>query len=117
MGGALFEGLVISEAYKVLALKGKRPDLYFWRSHDGLEVDLAALLPRGLVPIEIKLTATPTLRHAEVLGRFREIAGGKAVSQGVLVCNVEQRLNLPGGHLALPWHEFPAWLDRELEGS
>ncbi|MBW8877568.1 MAG: ATP-binding protein [Acidobacteria bacterium] len=116
MGGALFEGLVVSEAYKVFALKGERPDLYFWRSHDGLEVDLVARLPRGLVPIEIKLTATPTLKHTETLGRFRELARGSAVAQGILVCNVEQQLALPGGHLALPWRELPEWLSRELDG-
>ncbi|MFL6192774.1 MAG: ATP-binding protein, partial [Thermoanaerobaculia bacterium] len=40
MGGHLFEGLIVSEAYKVYALLGKRPDLYFWRSQDGLEIDL-----------------------------------------------------------------------------
>jgi predicted AAA+ superfamily ATPase len=117
MGGALFEGLMVSEAYKVFALAGKRPDLYFWRSRDGLEVDLVVRLPRGLVPIEIKLTATPTLRHAETLGRFRELAKGSDITQGVLVCNVDQRLTLPGGHLALPWRELPEWLHRELGAS
>ena len=51
---------MIAEAYKVFTLHGKRADLYFWRSHDQLEVDL--LLPLGgrLQPVEIKLTATPT---------------------------------------------------------
>ena len=58
MGGALFEGFVVSEAYKVFAIAGKRPDLFFWRSHGGLEVDLVLMLSSGLVPVEIKLTAT-----------------------------------------------------------
>src|SRR5208283_853775 len=40
MGGPLFEGLITGEAVKVFALKGRRPDIFFWRSHDGLEVDL-----------------------------------------------------------------------------
>ena len=47
MGGSLFEGLIVSEAHKVFALRGRRPDLYFWRSHDGLEVDLVLRLPGG----------------------------------------------------------------------
>lgn len=117
MGGSLFEGLVVSEAYKVFALKGRRPDLYFWRSHDGLEVDLVARLPRGLVPIEIKLTATPTLKHTQILGRFQELAKGSVVAKGILVCNVPKRLTLPGGHLALPWRELQEWLNQELEGA
>ena len=68
--------------HKVFALRGKRPDLYFWRSHDGLEVDLVVRLPRGLVPVEIKLTATPTLKHAEVLRKFRDLAGASAAPWG-----------------------------------
>jgi predicted AAA+ superfamily ATPase len=115
MGGSLFEGLIISEAFKVFALRGKRPDLYFWRSRDGLEVDLLVRLPRGLVPVEIKLTATPTLKHAEVLRKFRDLAGSAAAPDGVLVCNVKERVVLPGGNVALPWQELPEWLGRELE--
>lgn len=117
MGGSLFEGLIVSEAHKVFALQGKRPDLYFWRSHDGLEVDLVLRLPGGLMPVEIKLTATPTLKHAEVLRRFRDLAGAEAAPGGVLVCNVKERVALPSGNLALPWSEFPEWLGRELAGE
>jgi predicted AAA+ superfamily ATPase len=117
MGGSLFEGLIVSEAHKVFALRGKRPDLYFWRSQDGLEVDLLLRLPEGLVPVEIKLTATPTLRHAEVLRRFRDLAGKDAAPGGVLVCNVKERTALPGGSVALPFLEFPDWLGRRLEGG
>lgn len=116
MGGSLFEGLIVSEAHKVFALRGKRPDLYFWRSHDRLEVDLVVRLPSGLVPVEIKLTATPTLKHAEVLRKFSDLAGASA-APGVLVCNVRERLVLPGGNVALPWSEFPDWLGRELDGG
>jgi predicted AAA+ superfamily ATPase len=114
MGGALFEGLVVSEAYKVFAIAGKRPDLFFWRSHGGLEVDLVLMLPAGLVPVEIKLTATPTLRHAEALGRFKELAGSRAAGPGLLVCNIAEPVQLPGENLALPWRQFPGWLRQRL---
>lgn len=117
MGGPLFEGLIVSEAFKVFALLGRRPDLYFWRSQEGLEVDLVLRLPSGLVPIEIKLTATPTLKHAEVLTRFRSLAGGDAAPQGVLVCRTGERISLPGGNLALPWQEFPGWLRKRISGG
>ncbi|MFL6194349.1 MAG: hypothetical protein ACJ75H_09280, partial [Thermoanaerobaculia bacterium] len=63
---------------------------------------------------EIKLTSTPTVKHTEVLRRFRDLAGDDAAPGGVLVCNVRERTALPSGNLALPWHEFPAWLAREL---
>jgi uncharacterized protein len=117
MGGSLFEGLVVSEAYKVSALLGKRPDIYFWRAHQALEVDLVLPLPGGLVPVEIKLTATPTLKHAEVLRRFRDMAGERAAPGGLVVCNVKERQELPFGDVALPWQEFPRWLQGKLGGS
>lgn len=110
MGGALFEGLVVTEAVKCFANAGRRPELYFWRSHDGLEVDLLLPTADGLVPIEIKSTATPTARHAAVLDRFCKAAGDSAASGGLLVCRVKERRPLPGGHLALPWHELPGWI-------
>jgi predicted AAA+ superfamily ATPase len=117
MGGPLFEGFVVSEAYKVFALLGRRPDLFFWRSHGGLEVDLVLALPAGLVPVEIKLTATPTLRHAEVLGTWKQLVGSRAAGRGLLVCNVAEATELPGDNLALPWRRFPEWLRRQLGGG
>lgn len=108
---------MVGEAYKVFATLGRRPDLFFWRSHGGLEVDLVLALPGGLVPVEIKLTATPTLKHAEVLGRWKELVGRQATGRGVLVCNVAQEAELPGDNVALPWRRFPEWLRRELSGA
>lgn len=110
MGGALFEGLVVSEAIKALTHRGRRPELYSWRSQDGLEVDLLVPLGDRLVPVEIKATSTPTARHAQVLDRFRSVAGVAAADQGLLVCRVPEARSLPGGHVALPWFDLPGWL-------
>lgn len=114
MAGALFEGLVVSEAVKVLAHAGRRPELYFWRSQDGLEVDLLVPVASRLLPVEIKATATPTARHAQPLDRFRRTAGRAATEQGLLVCRIQEARPLPGGHRALPWSEFPGWLEERL---
>ena len=116
MGGALFEGLIVGEAMKVFAIEGRRPDLYFWRSHDGLEVDLLLRQGDRLIPIEIKLTATPTPQHVRPLERFRQVAG-PAAQAGLLVCRVAERRRLPHGHLALPWREFPAWMRKQIAGG
>ena len=115
MAGALFEGLVVSEAVKVFTHAGRRPDLYFWRSQDGLEVDLLVPVAGRLLPVEIKATATPTARHAQPLDRFRRTAGSASAEQGLLVCRVQEPRPLPGGHRALPWSEFPGWLEERLE--
>ncbi len=113
MGGAIFEGLVIAEALKGFTQRGLRPALFFWRTHDGFEVDLIIAANGKLFPVEIKLTATPTVRHAEPLRKFAAMAGSEA-APGLLVCRVEKEIALLDGHRAIPWHRFPAWLDRLL---
>ena len=116
MGGALFEGLVISEAVKVFTMAGKKPDLFFWRSHDGLEVDLIIQIGSRFYPVEIKLTATPTLRHLEPLNKFKTLAGRDAAKLGCLVCRVDGEIPLPNNNVAISWRMFPGWLRSRLEG-
>jgi uncharacterized protein len=114
MGGPLLEDWVVAEALKVYAMAGRRSEVSFWRSHDGLEVDLLLVIASGLCPVEVKLTATPTARHADPLSRFRALAGVEAAPEGLLVCRTTEPRALPGGCLALPWDRFPAWLAERL---
>lgn len=95
--------------------RGRKPELYFWRSHDGLEVDLLIVLGGKLHPVEIKLTATPGTGHLEPLRRFRAAAGADAADTGLIVCRTQKPRELPGGHRALPWQDFPDWLSDQLE--
>lgn len=117
MGGALFEGWVVSETLKALAFEGMDREVYYWRSNDGLEVDLLLRAGGRLTPVEIKLTATPTARHVRPLQRFLEVAGDYGADDGVLVCRVAERTALPHGHTALPWWEYPQWLRERLGGG
>lgn len=115
MGGALLEGWIVVEAIKAFTNRGLKPDLYFWRSHEGLEVDLLIQIGTRLQLVEIKRTATPTQRHVEPLSRLRTLIGAEAAEAGLLVCDVEQERPLPQGHRAMPWWAFPAWLGQALE--
>lgn len=116
MGGALFEGLVIGEAFKAFAAKGKKPDAFYWRSNDGLEVDLIVQIGPKFYPVEIKLTATLTLKHLEPLNKFRSIAGGDETETGLLVCRTDTAVVMPSGNMAMPWHNFSNWLLERLNG-
>lgn len=116
LGGPLLEGWVVSEAAKAFTDRGLRPDLFHWRSHDGLEVDVLAALPGGLQAIEVKATATPRGGHARPMDKLCALLGREARPHGVLVCQAQQRTVLPGGHLVLPWWEFPGWLYDQLGG-
>jgi hypothetical protein len=117
MGGALFEGLIVSEAIKCFTMAGKKPELFFWRSNDGLEVDLIVSAGRKLQGVEIKLTATPNPGHLEPLNRFKALAGKDAATEGVLVCRVKQPAPLPGNNIALPWQDFPEWIRAKCASS
>ena len=113
LGGALFEGLVVSEALQLFAAAATPPGCYFWRSHDGLEVDLVLELGGRLYPVEIKLTATPSTRHIDPLVRFRQLVG-EGAEPGFLVCRVPEPKSLPHGVTALPWSSWSAWLSAGL---
>ena len=102
--------IVSNAAIKAFAARGQRPDISFWRSHDGLEVDLLIRDGPRLHPVEIKLTATPTARHLEPLNRLKALMGTEAAEQGLLVCTCDAERPLPGGNLAMPWQRFPAWI-------
>jgi predicted AAA+ superfamily ATPase len=115
MGGPLFEGLVISDVWKTFLNCGKEPSAFFWRAQGGLEVDLIIQAGGKFWPIEIKLTSTPTINHLNAVNRFRELAGDEAGDRGILVCNVDKKMNLPGNNIAIPWFRFSEWL-RELIG-
>lgn len=117
LGGALLEGWVVTEAAKAFMALGRRPDIHFWRSHDGLEVDLLIAIGGKLQAVEIKLTATPGPGHLEPLARFLSLAGDEALGHGIIVCRTERARALPNGHLALPWNEFPGWLRGRLSAA
>jgi len=109
MSGAFFEGFIISETVKFFTNLGKRPDIYFWRSNDGLEIDM--LIQKGdiLYPVEIKKTATPNIKHTEAIKRFRNLTG-KQSENGIIVCTVEKETMLTEGIRAIPWAKYIDWL-------
>lgn len=59
MGGVIFETAVFSEIMKALIHRGENPQVYFWRTTAGTEVDFVIESVGKLIPIEVKLSATP----------------------------------------------------------
>ncbi|MCX7877560.1 MAG: ATP-binding protein [Ignavibacteria bacterium] len=69
--GAIFENFVLNEIIKYQINRGKRRDVYYFRSREGLEVDI--ILPLGnrkLLLIEVKATKTVFPSHANSLIRL-----------------------------------------------
>ena len=101
--GPLFETAVVSAWVKAFHHRGLSPTLYYWRSRDGLEVDLLVDHDGRLYPVEAKATATVTPRHAAALIKWRELAGEAASPTGLIVANVPARISVAPGVRAIPW--------------
>jgi hypothetical protein len=79
--GALFETFVITEVFKQATWSERSVDLSYFRDRDGAEVDLIVEDRRTgeLAGLEIKLTSTPTTRHAKHLMTLRDKLGSRFV--------------------------------------
>ncbi len=78
--GAIFEGFVASEIAKSQINRGGRPELYYFRDHQGLEVDFVVPHQSRLVLIEAKASRTPVPHMAEPLTRLAAAAPGAHVT-------------------------------------
>ena len=105
MGGALFETLVLSEILRTLHHQGERPRVYFWRTARGQEVDFLVEWETRIVPIEVKLSATPRPRMAASIHALRDLLGDKA-APGYVVHPGDTRLPLAPGVTALPFADL-----------
>jgi uncharacterized protein len=102
MFGPLFETMVVSEWVKAFYHRGERPEIYYWRSRNGLEVDLIVDRNGRLYPMEIKATATLLPGHAQPLLKWKELADF-AAEGGVIVANIENPFVFKGLR-AIPWY-------------
>lgn len=94
--GASFEGLVIEEINAAAARQLTRPELYFWRTQAGAEVDLLVVAGRRVLPIEIKLGTAIGPRD---LAGLRQCMRDLHLKRGVVVSSGGER----------------QWLNREIE--
>jgi len=107
--GALVETWVVSEAIKARTTRGRHcDDLFWWRSQDGLEVDLLIEAGQALIPLEVKATTSPGPAD---LGGIRRLhaAGDGRVRGGALVHLGATDAPIDGVHL-LPWTGIDRWV-------
>lgn len=110
MAGALMETLVVMEVIKAISSRGEEPRVSFWRTSNGVEVDLvveAGMAKAGmlLVPIEVKCSATPLPRMAAGIESFRGDFGQRA-APGYVVHPGGERVPLARDVEALPFAEL-----------
>ncbi len=105
MGGAIMETAVLSEIIKALTHRGIDPQVYFWRTVAGTEVDIVVADGTKLVPIEVKLSATPRPAMAAAVQTFQKDFGDKAMA-GYVVHPGDITLPLGPGVTALPFYKL-----------
>lgn len=57
--GASWEGFLLEQLRR--SLRADRDELYFWRTHDGAELDVLFMRGRRRIGFELKRTTTPTM--------------------------------------------------------
>lgn len=105
MGGAIFETAVLMEIVKTIMNRGEEPHIYFWRTATGVEVDLIVETEGKLVPIEVKLSATPRPAMANGIKAFQQDFSSKA-SSSFIITPSNVRLPLGKDITALPFSEL-----------
>ncbi len=68
--GGSFETFVIQQVDQLLKIKYPGSNMYYWRSSGGAEVDLILEVNGKTIPIEIKLTTSPTKSQTSGLKSF-----------------------------------------------
>ena len=100
MAGAFFETFVIAEIVKSYLHRGELPPLYYFRDKEKHEVDLIIERNGMFSPIEIKMTANPTMADTRGIQYFQEKF--PSVGKGTLICLRQTPLTLNDRLEALP---------------
>ena len=74
--GRLFENLVVVEALKSRVHRGKDSGLYFFRDHNGNEVDLLYPEKDGMLAVEIKSARTFQPHFLKGIRYYQKLSGG-----------------------------------------
>ena len=96
---------VLSEVIKTFTHRGIDPQIYFWRTSTGTEVDIVVEISGKLIPIEVKHSATPQPAMATSIKSFQHDLGEKAL-HGYVVHMGDIRLPLGPKVTALPFKDL-----------
>jgi predicted AAA+ superfamily ATPase len=102
--GHSFEGLVIEEIVALAQERVTRPEISFYRTHAGAEVDLVIKTGRRLIPIEIKLGAAVDARN---ISGLRQLMKDLGLPRGWVVSTARERRQI-GTIEVVPWADVLA---------
>lgn len=97
MAGALFETACVAQFYKRFSALVDPCSLYYYRSTDGLEVDLLIETGRRIYPVEIKLCSTIDSGKTKSLVKWLEIS--KNIDVRGLIISSSKQMGLVGNNV------------------
>jgi predicted AAA+ superfamily ATPase len=103
LAGAIFETAVVSEMVKSRYGAGVKPELYFWRSKSGVEIDVLVPEKGSIIPCEIKLSSTIKPQFYKNILSWQGLIGRDG---GMLITNSRDELPLPGGIRNMHWKDL-----------
>jgi predicted AAA+ superfamily ATPase len=106
LAGPLFENFVIQEVIKQYYNTGKRPNLYYVRTHNQLEIDLLIDKNLTLFPIEIKLTKTPKIGMVKPIEQFSTIFKNFCINPGRVITLADESTSLTKNVRAMSLESF-----------
>lgn len=100
--GAHLENYILHDLLVWRDTETPRPEISYWRTASGAEVDFVVERRRELLAVEVKAGTRPTAQDAAHLRRFRE-EYGKRVRGAVVLHGGERAYWITEGVLAVPW--------------
>lgn len=100
--GAHLENYVLTDLLAWRDTETPRPEITYWRTTSGAEVDFVIERQRKLLAIEVKASGAPTPRDAAHLVTFQS-EYGSAVRGGLILHGGEETYWLGEKILAIPW--------------
>jgi predicted AAA+ superfamily ATPase len=95
-------GLSLIRYFRSRNIKGS---VYYWRDHNGPEIDWVVEWNNRWIPVEVKWTEHPQPKHGTYLNQFIKENPGKA-SIGYIVFTGDRARQIDKNIIALPWFEL-----------
>lgn len=102
MSGQMYETFVVSEIIKSYYNAGLEPNIYFFRSSNGQEVDLLFYQNGVLYPIEIKKSTNPNIKDIKYFNALPDYFPTVKVGEGGVVCSCDKLYSLGEKNKIIP---------------
>ena len=102
-GGAHLENSIACDLFAWRETRHRRPNILFWRTSKGAEVDFVVETPRRLIPVEVKSSRSVRLSDARHLEMFISEYPDQARA-GVVLYAGRETYWLSERVLAVPWY-------------